>query len=221
MRAAEIRLHERANGKITQRGWQMAATRADPAFPAKTTGPRARADRAFGYRTRAGIRQRGKEMLLAYMAPLDIIQKTIVALTDDRVDRARGNANRWVLLHSMLGQGIGDQPNVERIGQGNWCFEHAQFAHLFKTARLAKTVDRMHGGANFFLKEIARMRHNHGDASADRAVAGAQRSFAFDQRCVANAHPSHIGDRVVWPRRQHPVIQTQITRAGTFHYCSF
>jgi hypothetical protein len=57
-------------------------------------------------------------------------------------------------------------------------------------------------------------------ASAHRAAPDHQRPFAFDQRCKANTHARHVGDRIIRARLQHPYDDAQITRSHMYASCS-
>src|SRR5882762_8337777 len=85
---AKIRLDQDADGPPAELPRQLAARRPDPAFPSERDGPTPRTNRAFGDRASSGTANGVEHVSLGDRARADVVQKTVIRLTDDGIRRS-------------------------------------------------------------------------------------------------------------------------------------
>src|SRR5436309_2770109 len=85
---AKICLHQHTHRPAAPFFWQLAARRPDPAFPSERDGPTPRTNRAFGNRAGSGTANRAEDVSLGDRPRADVVQKTVIRLTDDGIRRS-------------------------------------------------------------------------------------------------------------------------------------
>ena len=188
--AAEVALHQHADRVSTFARHKPARTGADAALPAERDRAGAGADAAFFH---LAMRERGQRLLhqrRGQRPGADVAEVAVVGLADHRVDRAH-------VVHARLSQQpvhgrVGDLPGAQGAGQQDRRLQFAQLLHLGDPGQLAVAVADHDRRRHPLPVQVARMRHDRGDAG--------MQARAFDQGGVADTDTVHVGDRVARPR---------------------
>ena len=116
---AEVGLHQRAHGVAADLRRYHTAGRADAALPAIAGGACAGADCPFGHGPRQRRLDGSPDLLGPDVASLEVAEITVVRLTDEDIDRTGADADVGVVADGVLHQGVGNQADVQGVGQGN------------------------------------------------------------------------------------------------------
>ncbi len=135
--AAEVGLHEHADGVAAAAARQDARGGADAALEAEGDGARARADRALFDRAALRGTQRAEDLFAPDVAAPDVVEEAVVRLADERVDGAH-----------LLVAGQGEHPldervrrarDVERVGEQNRRLDLAEFLEPASSRRACRS----------------------------------------------------------------------------------
>src|SRR5712691_9803558 len=85
--AAEVCLDKNTDGPAAELRRQLSARRPDPALPSERDGPTPRTNCAFGNQAAGGTANRAEDVSLGDRARADVVQKTVIRLTDDGIRR--------------------------------------------------------------------------------------------------------------------------------------
>ncbi len=190
--AAEIALHQHADGVAALRRFEPARAGADAALPAERDRAGAGADRAFLDLAVRQPCQRLFDLHRAHRACADVAEVAVVGFADDRIDRAH-------LFHAGLGeqvggQRVGDLPHAQRAGQQYRRFQFAQFLYLGHAKQLAEAVADHDRRRHALQVDVAAVRDDRGHAGVE--------ARALRQRGMADADAGDVGDRVAGASRQ-------------------
>ena len=161
--AAVIGLHQHAEGESFAVDLDHAGGRADAALQVMAGHPLARADVAFS-KLRRGSFDGCKDVFRLYGALADVVQGSVVALTDDRIDGRDGIAICFCLTAHILHHRVVHFAHIEGIGQRDGRFQRAKLCDLHQTCRFAKAVEHMLGSNHFPLENIIFTGQNDGHA---------------------------------------------------------
>ena len=127
-------------------------------------------------------------MLFLYVQTTDIVEHTVVALTDQRIDGAGLDADIFILLQHILDQGVGGSADAQSVGHDDGGFNGAQLFHLHQTHGLAEAVDNAGRGHNLLLEQIALVGQNGGNAGIDIGT--------VTDGHMTNLYAGNVGDQV-------------------------
>jgi hypothetical protein len=116
--------------------------------------PGTSSDVPSGYRASGSAGKCCSHLLLSDMTASDIIEKAIVAFTDDRVDGSRGNANGGILFKHICHQRICYPPDAQGIGLQDGCLQLSEFGDLHQANCFAEAIERGRCRWNLSGKEI-------------------------------------------------------------------
>ena len=94
----------------------------------------------------SGSGKSGKDLLLAHGPFLNVVEPTVIALADHWVDRTEFKAFTLTTGYHIIHQSVMDQAHIERIGEGDGCFQSTQFLHLDQAQAFSKAVEHESGG---------------------------------------------------------------------------
>ena len=94
---------------------------------------------------------------------LDTVNSAVIALTHNRAYGCDLHLVLFALPDGILHQGVGCQPHVQGIGQGNGRLQGSQFLHLDQAAGLAESIMHISRSDELAFKYISRSRHNDRD----------------------------------------------------------
>ena len=95
---------------------------------------------------------------------LDTVNSAVITLTHNRAYGCDLHLVLFALPDGILHQGVGYQPHVQGIGQGNGRLQGSQLLHLDQTAGLAEPIVHISRSDKLAFKYISRSRHNDRDA---------------------------------------------------------
>src|SRR4029079_6608798 len=132
-----------------------------------------------------------EDFVAADGAGADVVERAVVRLRDDRVDRA----HLFVAgqREHVVEERVGDTRHVQRRRQENRRLDLAELLDLRRSHDLAEAVADEDAGRHFLDKEIPAVREDGGDAGAD--------GLAADDGGVPDADAGDVGDGVERPRR--------------------
>jgi hypothetical protein len=132
-------------------------------------------------------------------------KRSVVRLTDERVDRADGVVAR--LRQRPPHRGLERRADRERVGQDDRRFDGSQFLHLSRSGELAKCVADEHRAGDLLAEQIAAVRQDRRHPGPD-GVAG------HDRR-LTDADALDVGDRIERSRLHRAWRDPEIARART------
>ena len=198
--AAEIRLHQHADRVAVRRA---AGRRADAAFESERDRPGAGADGAFLDRAAARRLDRVKHLIPPDGTGADVVQRAVVRLRDERVDRAHLLVPRQ--RQHVVEQRVGHARHVQRRGQEDRRLDLAELLDLCRPRDLAEAVADEDRARHFLLKEAPAVRQHRGHAGAD--------GLAADDGGVPDADAGDVGDGVERPRLERADDDAHVPRA--------
>ena len=128
------------------------------------------------------------DVLRPYRAGAGVVQIAVEAFDHQWVDGACTPAQIRILLQHPADHRVGDTAHVQRAAQQQRRFQRAHLPHLFEAHGLAIAIQRVHGGDDLLVKEVAAVRQHRGHARAH--------AVPLDQRDVPHPHAVHVGDRI-------------------------
>src|SRR5690606_36300362 len=162
------------------------------ALEAERHRPGASADVALRDRAAAGGGDGVEHVLPGDVAAADVVEVAVVGFADHRIDRTHvvvpGEGER------VVDQRVRRGGHGERVGRHDRGFDVAQLRDLGGAGQLAEAVADVHRGRHLLAEDVARVRHDRGDAGAHVVAA--------NQGLVADGHAGDVGDRVPVPRGQ-------------------
>ena len=204
----EIAHHQRAHGIILPVQRDDAGGRADAALEAQAAHACSGADGALG-KLLGGVGNGVKNVLLGDVEAADIVEPAVVALADQRVDRAGGAADILVLRQHIADQRSGGRADAEGVGHDDGGLDGAKLFHLHQTHALAEAVDHGGGCHDLVPEQVARMRQNGGDARIH--------VLAVTHGDVPHLDPRDVGDQIAFAGSSLPdadagaLFQTHMT----------
>ncbi len=206
--AAEVGLHQHADGVAAVVGRQPARRGADAALEAVADHPGAAADVAFGHRSTAGIVERLEHVRLLHVTAADVVQRAVPGLGHDRQEAPvalgvpLGHVGDGGVVHGADAAGVGDEDRVR---------QRLEVADPVRPGHLAVAVQRVGGGEDGGVPDVLARQHR-GDAGAHRTSADLERALAAHDRGVADQHAVDVGDGVVGPGGQRADGDAELTR---------
>jgi hypothetical protein len=135
----------------------------------------------------------------------NVIQRSIVRLRDDRIDRF--DIRHAGLLEHPPDHRVGRLPNAERAGEKERSLELAELSELRDAGDLAESIPDVKRGGHSISEQVPAVRENRRHPCSH--------GIAFNDRRLTHAHAGDIGDRVELTRRKHTRLDTEISRAST------
>src|SRR5437879_6143879 len=172
---------------------------------------------AFGDSHTGGIVERFSNLLLSHMTATDIVEVTVIAFTDDRVDSTCCYADSRMLLDHVCHERISDTPYVERICKENGSFQLPQFSDLHQTNGFPKPIKYFSSSGHLGSKEVPTMGYNSGHSRSHRPHSSYQWAVSTDKRGMTNTNTGHIRNGIHWPWNQRSHNNTSFTRPQTLH----
>jgi hypothetical protein len=198
--AAEIGLHEDADGVSTEIGREVARGGADAAFPAEGDRSGACADSAFFYGSWLSVFYSGEDVVRCDVAAANVAEVSVIGFADNRIDGQH-------IFVTGKGEHVGDQGvRYERDAGGgsqeDGRFDIAEFLYLRGAREFSETVADEYGAGDFFAIEIAGVRQNGSHAGADVVSA--------DYGGVSDFYAGNVGDGVKRAGREDADLQAQV-----------
>ena len=183
---------------------QHARTRSDSPFPAKCTGAGAGPDAPL--RQRPAIRRvdGGDHVRFRHVLAPDVVQVAVVRLAHHGVHGVHVLVPR--LVEGPPHHGLHRRTHVERVREHDGRLDGAQFPHLKKARRLAKSIADVHGCRHVLCEQVAPVRKNRRDPRAH--------GVTLDQGAVAYSHAVDVGERVQGARLKNPRRDAEVANAG-------
>ena len=110
-------------------------------------------------------------MLLGHVAPLNIVQSSIVTFSDNRRQRIVGNADIRILCNHPTHKAVGHARDVERIREGDGIFKKSGLGHPSKAGHFTSAIEDKRACRNLLVPDIV-ARNDNRHARADRALPG-------------------------------------------------
>ena len=155
-------------------------------------GARARADAAL-LKVPARAADGLHDLLIAHGAVADVGKPSVVALADDGIDALHVDAVLPAAVDGILHQRIGNQSDIQRIGQRDGRFDGAELLDLHQAGGLAEAVEHAARAHNLMDKQVLLRRQHDGDAGL---------MLLRIYSAMADGDAGHIGDGVALPLGQ-------------------
>ena len=164
---------------------------------------------ALCHRPGGRVLDREQGVLFRDRQRLDVIERSVVALGNDRIHRRGGAPDVGIAGDGVAHQSRGADADGQGVGQKDRRLECAEFVDLDEADALAEAVDHMARGPDLLAEEIAAVGQDGGDTGVD--IAGLKRA-------VANPHVGHVADVVIAAGRQGSAGDAEIAacRHGWF-----
>ncbi len=120
------------------------------------------------------------------MPAADVVQESVVGFAHHRIDRADRLVAR--LFQGIFDEGLHRRADAQRVGQDDRSFQFAQFRNLRASGQLSEAIAHIHRRGHLFLKQVAAVRDDGGDAGAD--------VVSFRKRDLADLDAGDIRDGV-------------------------
>ena len=198
--AAEVRLHEGADGEAAQVGRQHARRRADSALEREDHHARAAADAAFRHRAAAGGIHRREDIRRLHVLAEGVVQEPVVGLADHR-QHVREQPFLVVaeLAPVPRDDRVAHHAHAARAREHHRPAELADLLDQGPAGQLARAVGHEHARRHEALVRPS-LREHGGDAGAHRARADFQGALAPDQRAMPDFDTGDVGDGVASAR---------------------
>ena len=118
-----------------------------------------------------------------------------------------------VVAGRRLDQRVAHHADAVGVRDADRARQHPVLADPLEAGELAVAVEPMRPGEDRLGPDVAVVRDDDRHAGANRTLPRTQRTFAFDQGRVPDAHAGDIGDRVQRTRLHAPDPDAQLTRA--------
>ncbi len=135
------------------------------------------------------------------MPPLNVIQESVVGFADYRIDIAGLDANFGILAQHVRDDGIGDQPDIERVREHNGGFQRAEFTHLLEANTFSESIQRIYSRRDFVFEQIAIMWQDRSYAGANWPLARNEWALPLNKGDMPDTHAFHICDGIEWAGR--------------------